>query len=381
VQCLYCEAELKNFRGLFDEDFCSREHREKYLASFRKALTQLPDAVSPVAPEVLFSEATTPAASSQETVQTVTVSNVASEAAIEASQPPPSVEADFLKTTLAAVSSSFSPGAIPNFSFAVCNALTIPGTPTNWCAAPELESGMADFVEAVPTPSAAARFSPADAAHSGTISLEPAEVAFDETQATAEVISRQQVAPVTSAAIKPVVPFFSVAAETKSLPIADAIDPTFYALQLVSAPACAAELPLAHEGFFPAFTASCAAMSEDEQPESDSHTPSEIAPALVWIASPVTSTFSSPARSPEMMPPAFGIASARPVAAPAQFNVPGLSLNAPRQPDAVADISMPHQKPANSAAQPHAHEPLRPTFGSSVRIKNWRVRINFAKPA
>lgn len=404
MQCLYCEADLKNFRGLFDEDFCSREHREKYLASFRKAMAQFPDTESPIAPKPVLTQAPSSVASSEETVQsvfgdapcapevqTVTVSYVAPEAAIEASQPPPSVEADFLKTTLTAASSSFSPGAIPNFSFAECNALTILHTPAAWCVAPEPETGMADFVEAVPTPSAAtpwadtfpfqispARFSPAEATHSGTISLEAAEVAFDETQATDEVITRQQVAPVTSAAIKPVVPCFFVAAETRSLPIADAIDPSLYALQLVSAPMSAAELPLAHEGFFPAFTASRAAMSEDEQTES---TAPEIAPALVWTASPVTSTLSSPARSPEMMPPAFGIASTRPVAAPAQFNVPGLSLNAPRQADAVADISIPHQKPANPASQPHAHEPLRPTFGSSVRIKNWRLRINFAKPA
>ena len=33
VQCLYCEAELKNFRSLFDEDFCSREHRENCCAN------------------------------------------------------------------------------------------------------------------------------------------------------------------------------------------------------------------------------------------------------------------------------------------------------------------------------------------------------------
>jgi hypothetical protein len=42
VQCLYCETELKPLRGLFDEDFCCREHREKYLASFRKGISLLP---------------------------------------------------------------------------------------------------------------------------------------------------------------------------------------------------------------------------------------------------------------------------------------------------------------------------------------------------
>src|SRR2546425_9113200 len=42
VLCLYCEAELKPLRGLFDEDFCCREHREKYFSSFRKSWDQMP---------------------------------------------------------------------------------------------------------------------------------------------------------------------------------------------------------------------------------------------------------------------------------------------------------------------------------------------------
>ena len=46
--CLYCDTELKPFRGLFDEDFCSREHREKYLSSFRKALTGFGGQLEPV---------------------------------------------------------------------------------------------------------------------------------------------------------------------------------------------------------------------------------------------------------------------------------------------------------------------------------------------
>src|SRR5206468_9943046 len=52
VQCLYCETELKPFRGLFDEDFCCREHRDKYFSSFRRGLNRLPELeISPVAPE------------------------------------------------------------------------------------------------------------------------------------------------------------------------------------------------------------------------------------------------------------------------------------------------------------------------------------------
>ena len=42
MQCLYCETELRALRGFFDEDFCCREHREKYFSSFRKSFDQMP---------------------------------------------------------------------------------------------------------------------------------------------------------------------------------------------------------------------------------------------------------------------------------------------------------------------------------------------------
>src|SRR5712671_6301857 len=51
VECLYCETELKPFRGLFDEDFCCREHRDKYFSSFRRSLNRLPALdIAPAAP-------------------------------------------------------------------------------------------------------------------------------------------------------------------------------------------------------------------------------------------------------------------------------------------------------------------------------------------
>jgi hypothetical protein len=51
VECLYCETELKPFRGLFDEDFCCREHRDKYFSSFRRSLNRLPALdIPPAAP-------------------------------------------------------------------------------------------------------------------------------------------------------------------------------------------------------------------------------------------------------------------------------------------------------------------------------------------
>jgi hypothetical protein len=74
-----------------------------------------------------------------------------------------------------------------------------------------------------------------------------------------------------------------------------------------------------------------------------------------------------------MMPHNLELAPARPVNVPAITPQPGVAAElAP----AIADSDA-----ADSAAEPHSHEPLRLTFGNLVRIKSWRLRITFAKPA
>ncbi len=42
MRCQYCGKNLWPLRGLFDEDFCSREHRQRYNERVRKALADLP---------------------------------------------------------------------------------------------------------------------------------------------------------------------------------------------------------------------------------------------------------------------------------------------------------------------------------------------------
>jgi len=42
VRCQYCGKNLWPLRGLFDEDFCSKDHRQRYHERVRKALDHLP---------------------------------------------------------------------------------------------------------------------------------------------------------------------------------------------------------------------------------------------------------------------------------------------------------------------------------------------------
>src|SRR5271169_6350867 len=42
LRCQYCGKNLWPLRGLFDEDFCSRDHRQRYHERVRKALEHLP---------------------------------------------------------------------------------------------------------------------------------------------------------------------------------------------------------------------------------------------------------------------------------------------------------------------------------------------------
>jgi hypothetical protein len=79
-----------------------------------------------------------------------------------------------------------------------------------------------------------------------------------------------------------------------------------------------------------------------------------------------------------MMPPALAFSSA---ASP--LSAPGLASTIEGQPSLAPELmaDIPQSPAANQPAQPRALAPLRQLFGSSVRIKNWRLRITFAKPA
>src|SRR5579872_4193951 len=73
MQCLYCETELKPLRGLFDEDFCCKEHREKYLSSFRKGIHLLPVLDLPPLEEKIPNAVTEESAEQPEPVVTLVI--------------------------------------------------------------------------------------------------------------------------------------------------------------------------------------------------------------------------------------------------------------------------------------------------------------------
>jgi hypothetical protein len=79
-----------------------------------------------------------------------------------------------------------------------------------------------------------------------------------------------------------------------------------------------------------------------------------------------------------MIRPTIGLSSP---GSPAQLSVPALSSGTNTQPSLAPEAGIPGSQAANPAAGPHSHEAVRPSFWSSVRIKNWRLRITFAKPA
>lgn len=78
-----------------------------------------------------------------------------------------------------------------------------------------------------------------------------------------------------------------------------------------------------------------------------------------------------------MMPHSLELASAR------STNVPALSPAVESQPQLARELGADFGDgdAAGSSAVPHSHEPLKLTFGNLVKIKNWRLRITFAKPA
>jgi len=156
---------------------------------------------------------------------------------------------------------------------------------------------------------------------------------------------------------------------------------------LASSPIAAPGMPLLHELHAPEFTPSAGpALADEERNEiyadadlpADSPAPSEIAPALVMHSAPLDSPAFMPARAAQMMPPALAFSSA---ASP--LSAPGLASTIEGQPTLAPELmaEIPQSPAANQPAQPRALAPLRQLFGSSVRIKNWRLRITFAKPA
>ncbi len=375
MQCLYCETELKPFRGLIDEDFCCREHREKYLSSFRRALNQLPDlVVTPAAATI-----PTPAASvSEEPVPPASPVAVAADPRV----------ADFLPT---AVTPGEGPDSIRSAApdtMAACCAIELPRTSANWSVDLDTEQRPAEVLEPIAVSALAIApevglFAPMLAtsvaiAH-GVPSLEDAGLAAVNEYGVAGESAPCACAELYSPAPVPLVmPSYSVSMPgAPSLSLADAADLALLCGQVECAVVAASEIALAHEFHFPSFTVSTESMQLD-QADADTMSVPESAPALAISWRPVGHTSSQPASSPVMIRPTIGLSSP---GSPAQLSVPALSSGTNTQPSLAPEAGIPDGQAANPAAGPHSHEAVRPSFWSSVRIKNWRLRITFAKPA
>jgi hypothetical protein len=337
VQCLYCDTELKPFRGLFDEDFCSREHREKYLSSFRKALTGFGDFQEPV-------EKTT-------------------EPAPTASAPDPRT-ADFQPIRVLPLNDEPGRDWHQPELLAVSPEVEIPNSEIAWSAVLEFEERPADL----------------SAPSEGVFeTLEPAPSVHD---------------------LSPQLPSFPVSAGTPALAPTSAgeYSPlTLFCEQLRSAPVSCSEITPVHETRIPAFSPVAEMLQGDDQLHSpdatepywgelyseptpagvDRGSSLAVAPEMALSSVPVDRPIRGQGNLPVMMPPTLELSSARSGDAPALSST--VELQPQLAPERATDFV--DGDAVDSTAAPRSHEPLKLTFANLVKIKNWRLRITFAKPA
>ena len=350
MQCLYCDAELKPFRGLFDEDFCCREHREKYFSSFRKSLTRLP-----FFEDALAGEARVPDTTSEELDSALVI---AAAADVAPSEPP---IANFLPMIAAPMQSTEIARGVPPDPFFACAILELAQLPKIvWSAGPQMEDQPAELLDAVQTGAKSA--------------IHPEPMPLCKTP------------PVLSSLL-------ALAESLPAPPMAEAADFVLLCRQLVSAPAAAPELPLLQDCELPAFAVSRESMQSDEfqgaaiDAENEDLEDLRCAPAATMEMAPVlpmtsASTGCIPAQASyaaEMITPSLALRTAPSASATDSLQVPAPAPWSTTVPALGPDS--PRAESQNIPAEPHAHEPLRPSFGASVRIKNWRLRITFAKPA
>ncbi|MBZ5595103.1 MAG: hypothetical protein LAP39_22900 [Acidobacteriia bacterium] len=380
--CLYCETELKPFRGFFDEDFCCREHREKYFSPVRKALT-------------LFGVLEKPAPS---------------QAKSPAVEERPKI-ADFLRVTIPPCAAEASQHGWQPEALSVRHEIEIPSGEIAWSAALESEERPADLTAPLDHEVAALEpaLSPLGVSASGLTaelqtpcpSLETGSATIESGVASGFRAHWNYAEPLAPAPVPFSLPSLSASAEAVVLPPCEEFaECTLFCQELASSPVAAGEITLSQETMIPAFTpAGDTIGSEDAQEPASPSEPywgelytdpppdgidlgsalamaPEIVPVMVLSSAshdrPVLVPVSS--ASP-MMPRSLELASARsvPAMSPAGAPQPGVE---PQFANAMADSDA-----ADSAAGPHSHEPMRLTFGNLVRIKSWRLRITFAKPA
>ena len=389
VLCLYCETELNPFRGLFDEDFCCRDHREKYCSQFRRALTDfgsLAKADSPRAGSPARQDAVRPAAARDP-------------------QAAEFLPMPLVKPWAGTPANHWQPEAI-----AVLEPVEILAPEVAWSAVLEFEERPADVT--LPADRAVSGLEPAPSSlevpacnpmaefGSAAPSLEIAGPATGHGTASGFQTPWTYAEPVALAPGQGSLPAFRVSTQAAVLEGTEEFaESTIFGQPLASAPMAAAEIALSHETSIPAFTPLCDSMQADEKqkPIGDPYLPDwgelyrkpttggagigstlAIASQIVPVMALNSASHDRPVLVPssQLTPHSFEIAPARsvsvpalPAAVPPPAVVPGLAT-------AIVDSDA-----ADSAAEPRSHEPMRLTFANLVRIKNWRLRLTFAKPA
>ena len=394
MQCLYCETELKGLRSFFDEDFCCREHRDKYLSSFRKGWDQLPDHQYTAA-EIAVADGDDGGAAPQTAVSTlepeptpqrvtyddpevfVRVFQLVSEAAGETELTATRL-AEFMPMNLEASDIS----ATPHWT----------GLPLATFTQPSQTAGQADIGWSTTAPSAE------DQPQSERVYAESGRV--HPTAGQCEIETRLQLGlPVlvdsSHGAVLPVsldyCELFLDGHSLDSHPVAALQMAPVLPIELPSFAAAHEALEIEAEG-----RADAAPLSEDER-QADVAIAGDLLPQTAPVhRDPI----------PEMAPPmgfhssGVGAMSLRAsedsnekaksalVPQPSALALPGFaSILEPVAPAAPAEmISGASLEPAPpDAAAPGAEKdagkPLRLTFGSLVRIKNWKLRITFARSA
>jgi hypothetical protein len=377
VLCLYCETELKPFRGFFDEDFCCRDHREKYFSSVRKALTDFGVVEQPTRSQAK-------------------------------SGSDPRV-AEFLPIMISPPATAVSQHGWKPEALSVRHEVEFPSREIAWSAALETEERPADLtapldhtVEALePAPSPLDVDGPGVTAELQASSpfFETAGPAIENGAASGFQPHLSYAGPFAPSRVQFSVPSFDASAETRGLPPCEEFgECTLFCEGLASAPLASGEIAVPQETSIPAFTPAGETIpgEEEHDPETGPAEPywgelytepappgteygsalalaPEIVPVMVLSSASHDRPVLVPSLSSEMMAHNLELAPARPVNVPAITPQPGVAAElAP----AIADSDA-----ADSAAEPHSHEPLRLTFGNLVRIKSWRLRITFAKPA
>lgn len=504
MQCLYCETELKPLRGLFDEDFCCKEHREKYFASFRKGIGLLPALdLPPLAPiretipetdaelaaeellelaplgeievEVTAAPAVLraldermPASESESLIEAVkelplaalvpepvlavaeetrddepVFESPAQERKLEpalvpvlaaSAQEPSSVSAsveakfeddgyegaaisppaaDFLRLDIVPFGATGCYFMMEENSFPACNGPAIPDVEVFCDAAFDPEERLATLLDPAELMAAGAVSSDGRTASTEPVAQAPARLSRPAFRAkndgrstlpafeVAEVIEEAEIvvaghvslAMARSAISQPMalkhaalelLAFHASAGDRPHPQVAEPMQLALLCLEPESAPLVFSELAPATQVQTPVFQVSAVAMQLDEDLKRAIEPPKteavrmaepEIARPAVMSAAPV-----SRAVTAATFQPATVSATVRP---DAQLNVPAMSSKTDVEPRLASEV-VPDIAPGAGGEQPptaHTSQPVQPAIETSASIKNWRLKITFAKPA